>query len=107
MPVANAFLKKEEIQNPFFKEFKYEMKVGFCENCKMVQLVNIVPYNKYIVPDEIGKTNYAFFSSTSKVMEQHFAEVAKEIQEKFLNPYSKVLEIVSIPCLFATSATLS
>src|SRR3989338_2625595 len=100
MPVANAFLKKEEIQNFFFKEFKYEMKVGFCENCKMVQLVNIVPYEKYIVPDETGKTNYAFFSSTSKVMEQHFAEIAKEIQEKFLISSSKVLEIGSNDGIF-------
>ncbi len=82
MPVANAFLKKDQIENPSFKEFKYEMKVGFCENCKMVQQVNIVPYDQYIVPDESGKTNYAFFSSTSKAMEQHFAEVAKEIQER-------------------------
>ena len=100
MPVANAFLKKAEIENPFFKEFKYEMKVGFCENCKMVQLVNIVPYEKYIVPDETGKTNYAFFSSTSKIMEQHFSEVAKEIEEKFLDKSSKVLEIGSNDGIF-------
>src|SRR3989344_1726535 len=100
MPVANAFLKKAEIENPFFKEFKYEMKVGFCENCKMVQLVNIVPYEKYIVPDETVKTTYAFFSSTSKVMEQHFSEIAKEIQEKFLSSSSKVLEIGSNDGIF-------
>lgn len=100
MPVANAFLKKEQIDNPFFKEFKYEMKVGFCENCKMVQQVNIVPYNQYIVPDETGKTNYAFFSSTSKAMEQHFAEIAKEIQERFLTPDSKVLDIGSNDGIF-------
>lgn len=100
MPVANAFLKKEEIENSYFKEFRYEMKVGFCEYCKMVQLVNIVPYDKYIVPDKTGKTNYAFFSSTSSAMEQHFAEVAKEIQERFLNPMSKVLEIGSNDGIF-------
>jgi len=97
MPVANAFLKKEDLEKP---EFKYEMAVGFCENCKMVQLVNTVPYEKYIVPDEKGKTNYAFFSSTSSAMEQHFAEVAKEIENKFLNPTSKVLEIGSNDGIF-------
>src|SRR3989344_379315 len=100
MPVANAFLKKEEIQNFFFVEYTYNMDVGFCENCRMVQLVNIVPYDKYIVPDETGKTTYAFFSSTSKVMEQHFAEIAKEIQEKFLNSSSKILEIGSNDGIF-------
>lgn len=97
MPVANAFLKKEDLEK---SEFTYEMKVGFCENCKMVQLTNIVPYEKYIVPDETGKTNYAFFSSTSKVMEQHFAEVAKEIEENFLQENSKVLEIGSNDGIF-------
>ena len=100
MPVANAFLKKQEIENPFFREFKYEMTVGFCENCKMVQLINIVPYDKYIVPDEKGKTAYAFYSSTSSAMEKHFAEVTKEIEEKFLNSNSQVLEIGSNDGIF-------
>src|SRR3989338_11024448 len=79
MPVANAFLTKEQlekIKSGEEKEFKYEMSVGFCENCKMVQLINTVPYEKYIVPDEKGKTAYAFYSSASSAMEKHFAEVA-------------------------------
>ncbi len=97
MPVANAFLKREDLEKP---EFKYEMSVGFCDRCKMVQLINIVPYEKYIVPDEHGKTNYAFFSSTSKAMEQHFAEVAKEIEERFLNSNSQILEIGSNDGIF-------
>ena len=97
MPVANAFLKKEELDKP---EFKYEMAVGFCDKCKMVQLVNTVPYNKYIVPDEKGKTNYAFFSSTSKAQEVHFARIAKEIEDRFLNPNSSVLEIGSNDGIF-------
>ena len=97
MPIANAFLKQEDIYKP---EFKYEMAVGFCENCKMVQLINIVPYDKYIVPDQTGKTNYAFFSSTSKAMEEHFAEIANEIEEKFLTPDSQVLEIGSNDGIF-------
>ena len=92
MPVANAFLKKEDLEKP---EYKYEMAVGFCEDCKMVQLINIVPYNKYIVPDNQGKTNYAFFSSTSKFMENHFAELAKEVEDKFLKQGDKVIEIGS------------
>ncbi len=92
MPVANAFLKKEDLNK---EEFFYEMAVGFCENCKMVQLINIVPYDKYIVPDSSGKTHYAFFSSTSKFMEKHFKELASEVEERFLNGEDKVLEIGS------------
>ncbi|MEN9625902.1 MAG: hypothetical protein RL557_230 [archaeon] len=90
MPVANAFLKKEQL---YKEEFFYDMEVGFCEDCMMVQMINLVPYDKYIVPDETGKTQYAFFSSTSKVMEQHFKEVADEIKNKFLREGDKVLEI--------------
>ncbi len=97
MPVANAFLKKEDLEKP---EFTYEMGVGFCENCKMVQMINIVPYEKYIVPDTNGKTNYAFFSSTSKFMENHFAGMAKEIEEKFLKTNSKVMDIGSNDGIF-------
>ncbi|MDP1695949.1 MAG: methyltransferase domain-containing protein [archaeon] len=92
MPVANAFLKKIDLMKP---EYFYNMSVGFCENCNMVQLLETPPYDKYIVPDESGKTNYAFFSSTSKFMEEHFAEMAKEIETKFLSQDSKVLEIGS------------
>lgn len=93
MPVANAYLKKEQLKESNFKEYAYDMEVGFCENCKMVQLINIVPYDKYIIQDEAGKTHYAFFSSTSKVMEQHFAIVAREIEKRFLNSNSKIIEI--------------
>ena len=103
MPVANAFLTKEQlekIKSGEEKEFKYEMSVGFCENCKMVQMINIVPYERYIVPDERGKTNYAFFSSTSKAMEEHFAGIAEEIEKKFLELNSKILEIGSNDGIF-------
>ncbi len=90
MPVANAFLKPDQLHK---EEYFYDMEVGFCEDCMMVQMINLVPYDKYIVPDKTGKTQYAFFSSTSKVMEQHFAAVADEIQKKFLQDQDKVLEI--------------
>ncbi len=100
MPVANAFLKKEELERQNFSEFRYEMIVGFCDKCKMVQLINIVPYKRYIIPDETGKTHYAFFSSTSKTMEQHFAGAADEIEKRFLTSFSNVLEIGSNDGIF-------
>lgn len=92
MPAANAFLRKEELEK---EEYMYDMEVGFCEECKMVQLIEMPPYEKYIVPDAVGKTNYAFYSSTSKFMEEHFAELAKEVEERFLEEGDKVLEIGS------------
>lgn len=97
MPVSNAYIKKEDLNK---LEFTYDMEVGFCENCKMVQMINIVPYERYIIPDETGKTNYAFFSSTSKEMEKHFAEIADEIKKEFLDSNSKVLETGSNDGIF-------
>lgn len=92
MPAANAFLKKENLDKP---EYTYKMVVGFCHSCYMTQLINIVPYDKYIIPDEIGKTNYAFFSSTSSLMEKHFSNLAKEVENRFLEGNKKVIEIGS------------
>ncbi len=100
MPAANAYLKKEQLINNNFKEFFYNMEVGFCESCKMVQLINIIPYDKYIIPNKHGKRHYAFFSSTSKFMEDHFASVAKDIESRFLNNDNKVLEIGSNDGIF-------
>ncbi|MBI2110306.1 class I SAM-dependent methyltransferase [Candidatus Woesearchaeota archaeon] len=92
MPAANGFLKKEDLKK---KEYLFHLQTGFCENCKMVQLTELVPYNKYIVPDKENKTHYAFFSSTSKFMEQHFAVFAQDIEKRFLKKGSQVLEIGS------------
>jgi len=92
MPVANAFLKEVDLEKP---EYRYYMAVGFCESCKMTQLIETVPYDKYIIPGEDSKTHYAFFSSTSTIMEQHFAQMAREIEEKFLDYNKKVVEIGS------------
>ena len=36
MPIANSFGSKEELVD----EYTFQMKVGFCSNCNMVQLVN-------------------------------------------------------------------
>jgi len=92
MPAANAFLKREDLKK---EEFKFNLEVGFCKKCKMVQLTELVPYEKYIVPDNKNKTHYHFYSSTSKFMEIHFAHFAKEIEERFLTTDSQVLEIGS------------
>jgi len=93
MPVANAFLKEEDLKN---EEFTYPMGVSFCPDCKMLQLTEVVPYSKYIVPDETGTRNYAFFSSSSnQAMKEHYANMASEITSRFLENKDQVLEIGS------------
>jgi len=74
MPIANGFLTPDQFDDEYF----FEMKVGFCANCKMVQLAN--------QPDRerMFHQNYAFFSSTSSRMALHFKEFADSIKQKYL-----------------------
>ena len=86
MPLGNGFLTKKY----FKKEYFYSLKVAFCKNCKMVQLVNLVDREKMF------NKNYAFYSSTSKLMAKHFEEFAKFVIKGHLKSKSPfVLEIGS------------
>jgi methylation protein EvaC len=64
MPIANGFLTAEEFKDEHF----FELAIGFCENCKMVQLIEQPEKNKMF------NAHYAFYSSTSKHMALHFEE---------------------------------
>ena len=86
MPIANAFATKEEIEN----EYTFPMKVGFCESCYMVQLVEQPDREKMF------HENYAFFSSTSNYMKEHFKYFANSVSKlQDLNKDSFVVEIGS------------
>ena len=71
MPIANAFTNKEDVIN----EYTFPMKVGFCEHCKMVQLVE-QPKREMMFHE-----NYAFFSSTSNYMKDHFKRFAHSVSK--------------------------
>ena len=84
MPIANAFATKEQIKN----EYTFPMKVGFCGNCNMVQLVEQPEREKMF------HENYAFFSSTSNYMKEHFKLFANSVSElQDLNENSFVVEV--------------
>jgi methylation protein EvaC len=84
MPIANAFTTKEQIKN----EYTFPMKVGFCGNCNMVQLVEQPDREKMF------HENYAFFSSTSNYMKGHFKLFANSVSElQDLNKNSFVVEV--------------
>ncbi|NQU17101.1 MAG: class I SAM-dependent methyltransferase [Candidatus Saganbacteria bacterium] len=86
MPIANGFLTKEKFENEYF----FEMKVAFCKNCGMVQLVEQPEKEKMF------NENYAFFSGTSKNMAIHFKEFADHVVKDYIaskNPF--VVEIGS------------
>jgi len=68
MPISNRF-----VSDVTADEFFYDLSLGFCPTCLMVQLENCVD------PDMMFNEDYAYFSSISWAMEGHFKEMADEI----------------------------
>lgn len=86
MPIANGFLTRQEFEHEFF----FELKVGYCQNCGMVQLTELID------PSKLFHENYAYFSSISQRMKVHFREFAELVIQRHLsqdNPF--VVEIGS------------
>lgn len=67
MPIANGFLTPEEVED----EYTYELSVGVCPSCWMVQLVD------HPDPEQMFHDEYAYFSSTSEGMKRHFRGFAE------------------------------
>jgi methylation protein EvaC len=74
MPIANNFLLREHFEDEYF----FELQVGFCKKCKMVQLTELVDREKMF------HDHYAFYSSTSARMALHFKEFADAVCQKYL-----------------------
>ena len=68
MPISNRF-----VSDLTEDEFLYDLSLGFCPECLMVQLEECVD------PAMMFNEDYAYFSSISKAMESHFEEMANEI----------------------------
>lgn len=75
MPIANGFLTSDQ----FSEEYFYDLMVGFCPECKMVQLLEFVDREKMF------HEQYAFFSSTSSFMARHFGLLAEKVIQEFLS----------------------
>jgi methylation protein EvaC len=74
MPIANGFLSPDQFKDEYF----FELKVGFCPTCSMVQLAE--------QPDreQMFNETYAFFSSTSTRMADHFRDFAELVMADYL-----------------------
>lgn len=84
MPLADAFLKESQLANEFF----FDLAVGLCEQCGMVQLCERVP-DAYMFHD-----SYAYYSSTSAGMRRHFAALADDVRGRALtSAHALVVEI--------------
>ena len=81
-PLANAFLKsKDEIEST------YPLQVYFCEDCNLVQLLDVVDRKELF-------SDYIYFSSGMPKLSNHFRAYAEQVK-KFLKPSDFVVEIAS------------
>ncbi|MDG2212395.1 MAG: SAM-dependent methyltransferase, partial [Verrucomicrobiota bacterium] len=69
-PLGNGFLNPDQFENEYF----FPMRVGFSSESMMFQLIN------QPAPEQMFHENYAFFSGTSKYMDQHFTEFAEQVK---------------------------
>jgi len=84
MPLANAFLKKEDLDKP---ETKFPLAVYFCKSCGLLQLLDVVN-------PEILFRHYYYLTSTSKPLADHFVELGKNLVDRFVESKNDlVLEI--------------
>ena len=85
-PLANAFLKKEDLDK---EEPKYPLELCYCNNCHLVQL------SKAISGETLFK-NYVYVSSTAKSFRLHFQELAVHLKKELkLNEHSLAVDIGS------------
>lgn len=83
-PLAGAFLTQDKVRQ---KDPMYPLDVYFCEDCKLVQLLDVVP----------KETMFSeYFYSPHPVLSEHYARYAEEVVERFkLKPDSLVVEFGS------------
>lgn len=82
-PPANALLSSASD-----KEEKYDLGLGSCPTCGLIQLTRIVN------PNVLFK-NYVYYSSISQRMTEHFARYAHDIADRFVPENGLILEIGS------------
>lgn len=74
MPLANGFRDPRDRGEEYF----FELATGACANCGMVQLI------EQPNPAKMFHENYAFFSSTSTRMADHFRKYADWLRKEYI-----------------------
>jgi len=85
MPLANGFIKKNQIK----KEYFYSLKVAFNKELSLIQLVNNPS------PKKMFNSKYPFYTSSSNYMKNHFNNFAKFVKKKYLKKNSLIIELGS------------
>lgn len=82
-PPSNSFISSDQIE----KEKKYPLDVYFCNECYLVQLLDVVSADSIF-------DNYHYLSSSSKALVNHFSAMTEELSERFhLKPFDIVVDI--------------
>jgi len=69
MPIANGFLEPHQFED----QYSFNMVLGYDKETHAIGLINKVE------PEKMFHENYAFFSSTSKGMQNHFRTTAEKL----------------------------
>ena len=85
-PLANSFLKSPE---EFALERSYPLDVYFCQNCSLVQLLDVID-------PEVLFRDYIYVTGTSSTMAEHNRNYARQVVDRLnLSKQSLVVEIAS------------
>lgn len=83
-PLSDHFLSPEQHEDEYF----YQLAVGVCQSCGMVQAVEQVPR------ELMFREDYPYYSSGSQVMREHFTRTAEDLLEQELTgPSPFVVEV--------------
>ncbi len=86
MPLANAFLRPDEVAREYF----FELAAGLCRGCGMVQLL------EQPAPERMFHGSYPFFTGSSAAMTRHFQALAERVmRDAIARPDPFVVEIGS------------
>ncbi|HTW95417.1 MAG TPA: class I SAM-dependent methyltransferase [Tepidisphaeraceae bacterium] len=85
MPPANSLLRPEDLKK---NEPRFPLCLRLCQRCGMVQL-------GHVVPAPLLFRSYLFFTSSSRVMSEHFAGLMGDASDEFVPPGGLVVEIGS------------
>lgn len=84
-PLANRFLSELSEEEPY-----YPLDVYYCNDCGLVQLLDIVP------SEDIFNEDYAYFTGASEPMCRHFSELVDDAQRHLALPSDSL--IVDVGC---------
>ncbi len=87
LPVAEVLVGEDQLDRPVSAA---PLEVAFCPECTLLQVKHVIP------PKAVYLEDYAYFSSLSGFVREHYSAAARQIIERHgLSPQDLVIEIAS------------